>query len=58
MKPYIGAEVYANRVCSLFADLPNFETFDTAVDIIDLDGDDGEASFVSMNVLSRTPPWK
>ncbi len=34
--------VYANRVCSLFAALPNFETFDTAVDIIDLDGDDVE----------------
>jgi hypothetical protein len=42
MKPYIGAEVYANRVCSLFAALPNFETFDTAVDIIDVDAHDDE----------------
>ena len=35
MRPVIGEEVYANRVRSLFAALPYFKAFDTAVDIID-----------------------
>jgi hypothetical protein len=33
--PVIDEEVYSNRVRSLFAALPNFKAFDTAVDIID-----------------------
>ena len=54
MKPYIGAEVYANRVCSLFAALPNIETFDTAVDIIDVDGDDVECRGTTKRRLSAS----
>ncbi len=37
MRPVIGEELYANEVCSLFTALPNFKTFDSAVDIIDVD---------------------
>ena len=37
MRPVIGEELYANEVRSLFAALPNFKTFDSAVDIIDVD---------------------
>jgi hypothetical protein len=37
MRPLIGEELYANEVHSLFAALPNFKTFDSAVDIIDVD---------------------
>ena len=37
MRPVIGEELYANQVRGLFAALPNFETFDSAVDIIDVD---------------------
>ena len=37
MRPVIGESTYATRVHSLFAALPNFEGFDAAVDIIDVD---------------------
>ena len=37
MRPVIGEELYANQVRSLFAALPNFKAFDSAVDIIDVD---------------------
>ena len=33
MRPIIGDEMFANRVQSLFAALPNFKNFDAAVDI-------------------------
>jgi hypothetical protein len=37
IRPVIGEELYANEVRSLFEALPNFKTFDSAVDIIDVD---------------------
>jgi hypothetical protein len=37
MRPVIGKRTYADRVCSLFASLPNFKGFDAAVDIINVE---------------------
>jgi hypothetical protein len=37
MRSVIGEATYANGVCSLHAALPNFDTFNAAVDIIDVD---------------------
>ena len=34
MKGIIGEEKYASQVCSIFAAMPNFQSFDTAVDIV------------------------
>jgi hypothetical protein len=40
MRSVIGQELFAQRVKSLFDALPNFENFETAVKIIDVDADD------------------
>ena len=40
MRSIIGEELFAQRVKSLFDALPNFENFETAVEIIDVDADD------------------
>ena len=37
MRNVIGEQLYAQKVKSLFVALPNFETFDTAVEVIDVD---------------------
>ena len=40
MRDVIGEQLYEQKVKSLFAALPNFETFDTAVEIIDVDAEE------------------
>ena len=36
MKPVIGDDKFASKVCSVFAALPDFESFDDAVNVVDL----------------------
>jgi hypothetical protein len=55
MRAVIGDEVYANRVKSLFSALPNFNNFDAAVNIIDVDATAPVDRRSTRNAGDRTP---